>query len=156
MVAVVFAVAFGFCVVTMDGCRSFAIAGYDLVVVNDCIGRFMSGVAVVVLVRACSTSSRIIITPLSICGLRVVVVVNDVIYSRFDFGLVFGALIAVCWIFVCLLLSISVLNENGSSSSVMSSSDSDSLLVTSFDDGYTVHIYLLLLLVNESENVYDR
>lgn len=93
---VVFAATFGLCVVTIDGCRSFDIDGYDLVVVNDCIGRLMSGVAVVVLVRACSTSSRIIITPLSICGFRVVVVVNDVIYSRFDFGLVFGALMTVC------------------------------------------------------------
>lgn len=87
----------------------------------------MSGWSVV---RACSTNSRIIFTPFSICGLRVVVVVvvNDVIYSRFDFGLVdFG------WMVDC-LLSISALNENGSLS-VLSSMENDSLLVTSFDDG---------------------
>lgn len=60
------------------------------------------------------------------CGfcVVVVVVVNDVIYSRFDFGLVdFG---------VCALSSISPLNENGSEPMVV---PVDSLLVTSFDDG---------------------
>lgn len=131
---VVFAVAFGLCVVASVGWRgSFGIDAYDFVVVNDCIGRLMSGDSVVVLVRACSTSSRIIITPLSMCGFRVVV--NDVIYSRFDFGLVLvGAALAVCWTFDCLLLSMSALNENGSVS-VLSSMESDSLLVTSFDDG---------------------
>lgn len=65
----------------------------------------------------------------------VVVVVNDVIYSRFDFGLVnFG-----CWFGDCCLLSISALNENGSLS-VLSSIENDSLLVTSFDDGYRLDI----------------
>lgn len=89
----------------------------------------MSGGCVV---RACSTKSRIILTPLSIYGLRVVVVVvvNDVIYSRLDLVLVaFGRFVD------CLLLSISALNENGSLSVLSSSIEIDSLLVTSFDDG---------------------
>lgn len=110
--------------------------------VNDCIGRLTSGISVVV-VRACSTSSRIIITPLSMCGFRVVVVVvvNDVIYSRFDFGLVFVA-IFVCWTFDCLLLSMSVLNENGSVSVLSSMDRDDSLLVTSLDVGCVQHAHI--------------
>lgn len=52
--------------------------------------------------------------------------------------------------FVCLLLSISELNENGSSS-VMSSSESDSLLVTSFDDGCTGISTLALVSASSME-----
>lgn len=72
--AVVVDVVRGFCVVIGF---SFAIV-YVFVVVNDWISRLMSGIAVVF---ACSTNSRIILTPLSMCGFRVVVVVvvNDVI-----------------------------------------------------------------------------
>lgn len=64
------------------------------------------------------------------CGfcVVVVVVVNDVMYSRFDFGLVAFGLAGI-------LLSISALNENGSDS-VLLVMKVDSLLVTSFDDGY--------------------
>lgn len=64
------------------------------------------------------------------CGFRVVVVVvvNDVMYSRFDFGLVAFGLVGI-------LLSISALNENGSDSELLAM-ELDSLLVTSFDDGY--------------------
>lgn len=71
-----------------------------------------------------------IFTPFSMCGfcVVVVVVVNDVIYSRFDFGLVDIVMLG--------LLSISVLNENGSDSPLLPSDKLDSLLVTSFDDGY--------------------
>lgn len=64
------------------------------------------------------------------CGFRVVVVVvvNDVMYSRFDFGLVAFGLVGI-------LLPISALNENGSDSELLAM-ELDSLLVTSFDDGY--------------------
>lgn len=94
--------------------------------VSDWIGRLVSGSSVV---RACSTNSRMIFTPFSMCGfcVVVVVVVNDVIYSRFDFGLVaIGT--------DDFLLSISALNENGSES-ISLVVELDSLLVTSFDDG---------------------
>lgn len=65
------------------------------------------------------------------CGffVVVVVVVNDVMYSRFDFGLVVFGLVGI-------LYSNSALNENGSDS-VLLVMKLDSLLVTSFDDGYT-------------------
>lgn len=57
-------------------------------------------------------------------------VVNDVIYSRFDFGLVDAIGTDGC------LLPISALNENGSES-ISLTVELDSLLVTSFDDGCT-------------------
>lgn len=99
-------------------------------VVNDCMG--LSAFVSLESRPFCSANSRMIFTPFSMCGfcVVVVVVVNDVMYSRFDRGLVVSGKLG-CGI------SKSLSNVNGSSDSesIPTNSELDSLFVTSFDDG---------------------